>query len=58
VADFEAQGVADVLNALERRGGSDGRRVLRRFLGRWLTGGKSPDSDDIPSLRWRLGSAH
>jgi hypothetical protein len=32
--------------------------VLRRFLGRWLTGGKSLDSDDIPSLRWRLGSAH
>jgi len=37
-ADFQPQGVADVLSALERWGGSDGRRVLRGFLGHWLTG--------------------
>ncbi len=37
-ADFQPQGVADVLNALERWDGSDGRRVLRGFLGRWFTG--------------------
>jgi len=37
-ADFQPQGVADVLAALERWGGSAGRRALRRFLGRWLTG--------------------
>ena len=35
---FPAAGVADVLSALERLGGSDSRRVLRGFLGRWLTG--------------------
>ncbi|MGD0706602.1 MAG: TIGR02391 family protein, partial [Trebonia sp.] len=35
--DVQPQGVADVLIALERWAGSDGRRVLRRFLGRWLS---------------------
>jgi hypothetical protein len=37
-ADFQPQGVVDVLSTLERWGGSDSRRVLRGFLGRWLTG--------------------
>ena len=34
--DFQPQGVADVLTGLERWGGSDGRRALRGFIGRWL----------------------
>jgi hypothetical protein len=36
--DFQPQGVVGVLTGLERWGGSAGRRVLRGFLGRWLTG--------------------
>ena len=37
-ADFQPQGVVDVLSTLERWGGSDSRRVQRGSLGRWLTG--------------------
>ena len=37
-ANSQPQGVADVLSAPERWGGSDSRRVLRGFLSRFLTG--------------------
>ena len=58
--DFQPQGVADVLTALERWGGSDGQRVLRGFLGRWLTNQlhSCPDDHDRRgALTWRWGAA-
>ena len=56
-ADFQPQGVADVLSALERWGGSDSRRVLRGFLGRWLTGQLRLGLPALPpdNVRDRLG---
>jgi len=44
--DFQPQSVTDVLTSLERWGGSAGRRVLRGFIGRWLSDQLHTGPDD------------
>jgi len=55
-ADFQPNGVLDILLALDKWGGSNGRRLLRSFIGRWLDNrlNTGPDDDCRVSLVGQL----